>query len=366
MKKVLYLLLFAVLAMSAGTVWGQTNRTLGNIPTGWRVQADTVDFTATATNHEVQIPAGSTVTLTPMYPAKVKSVTLTEAPTTNCRLIRLDTLHHDFVAQDCDTLTGVLAHNVKISIADGSTVTLNNASINANGTWTNGYYGGITCNGDATIILKDGSTNSVKGFYRYYPGINVPKGKTLTIKGTGSLTASSNGWGAGIGAGWGIECGNIIIESGIIIATGGDNGGAGIGSANNSKCGTVEIKGGIVTALGGENAAGIGSGDDNNFASSCGNITISGGTVIANGGSCAAGIGSGKGSTSICSSIEITSGVTSVTATKGQYSSNSIGAGLNGSCGTVTIGGTVYWQNNAYVGDGATYLMQGQIVYPAP
>jgi len=42
-----------------------------------------------------------------------------------------------------------------------------------------------------------------------------------------------------------------------------------------------------------------------------------------------------------CGNINITSGVTQVTATKGP-NANSIGAGPGGSCGTVTIGGTVY------------------------
>ena len=65
--------------------------------------------------------------------------------------------------------------------------------------------------------------------------------------------------------------------------------------------------------------------------------------------------------------ITITAGVTQVTATKGGESApNSIGAGVGGSCGTVTIGGVVYYENNAYVGTGSTYLTQDQIVYPQP
>ena len=42
-------------------------------------------------------------------------------------------------------------------------------------------YSGIDCNGDATIILED--TNTVIGQYNNFSCINVPKGKTLTIKG---------------------------------------------------------------------------------------------------------------------------------------------------------------------------------------
>ena len=42
-----------------------------------------------------------------------------------------------------------------------------------------------------------------------------------------------------------------------------------------------------------------------------------------------------------CGTITITSGVTSVTATKGYGAPYSIGAGREGTCGTVTIGGKV-------------------------
>ena len=76
----------------------------------------------------------------------------------------------------------------------------------------------------------------------------------------------------------------------------------------------------------------------------------------------AAGIGSGYSNAS-CGNITITSGVTSVSATKGGSAPHSIGTGYYGSCGTVTIGGTVYWENNAYVGDGETYLQQSPLVY---
>ena len=223
------------------------------------------------------------------------------------------------------TIKGALAEgvNVKVSIAEGATVTLDGVTIN--GVDNNSYqWAGINCLGDATIILS--GTNTVKGFYRAYPGIHVPVDKTLTIQGSGSLTASSNGYGCGIGGGYEIACGNIVIAGGTITANGGNA--AGIGGGMMGSCGTISITGGTVTATGGKRAAGIGSGDEG----SCGTVTI-------------------------------TDGVTSVTATKGKNAPYSIGAGLNGSCGTVTIGGTKYWENNAAVGDGATYLAQDQIVY---
>ena len=83
---------------------------------------------------------------------------------------------------------------MKISIADGATVTLDGVTINGENS-LDYKWAGITCEGDATIILKDGSTNTVKGFYEDYPGIHVPSEMTLTIKGetagTGSLEAST-------------------------------------------------------------------------------------------------------------------------------------------------------------------------------
>ena len=59
--------------------------------------------------------------------------------------------------------------------------------------------------------------------------------------------------------------------------------------------------------------------------------------------------------------------MTQVTATKGgEDAPNSIGAGDGGSCGTVTIGGTEYWNGSAYQNGGATYLTTSPLVYPTP
>ena len=279
----------------------------------------------------------------------------------------LSALTGDYTANNGETLKGTLAKNVKVSIADGATVTLDGVTINGTNEWGL-FWAGITCLGDATIILKDGTTNIVKGFHSDYPGVFVPgdknnpsNNKTLTIQGTGSLSASSNGRGAGIGGVYnGASCGNIVIANGNITAVGGADA-AGIGGAEWGTCGYITISGGIVDATGGSYAAGIGIGDN----CSCGTITISGGTVEARGGYEGAGIGSGYQSGSICAGITInggtvtatggnygagigsgdsgtcgditiTAGVTSVTAKKGN-SAASIGAGFSGTCGTVTI-----------------------------
>ena len=292
-------------------------------------------------------------------PVSVADVAAPAAPT----VVDLSTLTADYEAKNGVTLTGTLANNVKISIADGATVTLKDVNITNLG--NNCNWAGINCPSDATLVLE--GTNTVCAGrdgdgYNNYPGIWIAPDKTLTIQGDGTLTAYSNATnpcGAGIGGGYATACGNIVIEGGTINATGGDraagigsgrsvscgtitiNGGnvtatggeyaAGIGSAYNGECGNITISGGTVVATGGDYAAGIGGGNNNG---TCGTITISGGTVTAMGGEFASGIGSGMGGD--CGDITITSGVTSVTATKGD-DANSIGAGSGGTCGTVNI-----------------------------
>ena len=242
-------------------------------------------------------------------------------------VVDLSTLEGDKELQNGDVVTGTLSGNKKITIAPGATVTLKNATITSLANADNVDYAGITPLGNATILLV--GTNTVKGGHEDYPGIYVPADHTLTINGTGSLNASSNGNSCGIGGGFYIGCGNIIINGGTVTATGGNNS-AGIGSGF-SACGNITITGGTVTAIGGEDAPGIGSGYD----ATCGNITINGGTVTAIGGKNAPGIGGGT--EAICGNITITDTVTMVTATKGGDESDSIGAGKFSTCGDVTI-----------------------------
>ncbi|MBO4586461.1 MAG: hypothetical protein J5677_01415 [Bacteroidales bacterium] len=268
-----------------------------------------------------------------------------------------------FTSQNGDVLTGTLqegSYYRQIFIADGDTVTL--AGVTINGTNNESYgWAGITCNGDATLILKEGTTNIVRGFQGNYPGIHVLwYNRTLTIMGGGSLNASSNGTGAGIGGSSNQACGNIHIKGGIITATGGE-GAAGIGGGENRACGNITISGGNVTATGsGDNyGAGIGG----SYNGNCGDITITGGIVLATGANFF-GVGIGGGGNASCGDITITSGVSSVTADKGAAATNSIGAGNNGTCGTVTIGGTVYWDGSSYQNGGDDYLTPDLCTYP--
>ena len=176
-------------------------------------------------------------------------------------------------------LTGKLGGNHKISIAAGATVTLNGASINYEGTPLSGSFAGITCLGNATIIVS--GTNYIKGFSLGYPGIFVPASRTLTVTGNGTLFAEGHENGAGIGSGRSDipavkSCGNIIIQGGTIWGTGG-TGAAGIGSGagtdeNPSSCGNITIKSSVtkVYATPGSGAEPIGRGDH----STCGTVTI--------------------------------------------------------------------------------------------
>ena len=248
---------------------------------------------------------------------------------TAANTVDLASKNSDYVAQNGEILTGTLSGNYKISIADGATVTLRNVSIIGNHTNEGAYkHAGIACPGDAVIIL-DG-TNAVKGFNENYPGIHVAQNKTLTIQGTGSLNASSNGYGCGIGAGYGMACGNIIIGGGTIEATGG-NGCAAIGGSQQTySCGDIVINGGNITATGGFSSSGIGAGNDGK----CGNITITGGNITSNGQQYAAGIGSAQSAE--CGNITISGGTINAT---GDYAPG-IGSGhQSAKCGDILISG---------------------------
>jgi len=252
------------------------------------------------------------------------------------------------------TLTGTLANNVRISIASGAIVTLNGVTIEGKN-YVGCKWAGLECLGDATIILADGTTNTVKGFHESQPGISVNGTHTLTIQGNGTLNASSNGKGAGIGGGWNQDCGSIVIDGGVINATGGE-GAAGIGGGFTSTCDNITINGGSITATGGSTsgeysgagAAGIGSGGNLSAGSvyNCGHITINGGYVTATGGYEAAGIGTGTYAT--CRNITIENTVGKLDIRSGGLYIPSIGSGLNGTRGTLTIFDTVYSEDTGF------------------
>ena len=302
---------------------------------------------------------------------EVKVQMTKQQPTT----IDLSKLSEPYIAVNGDVLTGTLSEdvNVKISITDGATVTLQDVTIEG---WDREKYdwAGLTCEGDATIVLKN--VNSVRGFYFIQPGISVPVGKTLTIRGDGTLNVQSNNslhpyedvYGPGIGGRINNDCGNIRIESGTVNAIGHKRS-PGIGSSKEDICGDITITGGTVTATGGDYASGIGAGEG--FSARCGNITITGGTVTATGGQEAAGIGCGLNSH--CGNITISNSA-SVTATKGGRAPYSVGIGYNDvvgkpTCGTITIGDTKYYDGTTKTWTSEELenaLKAATFTYPAP
>lgn len=225
----------------------------------------------TANDLYMKTISGKTLAAGKMYPIRLRL-----PPTVN-----LATLDNHYEANDGETLAGTLSGDYWITIPAGATVTLQNVSINANKSMSSAFPG-IKCQGSATLILV--GNNVVNGRYEDYAGIYPgPAGSTLTIQGSGSLSASSGA------------------------------------------------------------APGIGSSSGNSSFTQCGNIVIAGGTIVASGGGMAPGIGSGAGIDiykSSCGDITIASAVTRVTVSKGANATYSIGPGQGGStCGKVTVGG---------------------------
>lgn len=190
---------------------------------------------------------------------------------------------------------------------------------------------------------------------------NVTSGK-LTIQDedkNGSLEATGNYGGAGIGGGNLKNSGEIEITGGTITATGALDG-AGIGGGGSGGDGTVTISGGNITARGGTSdnpnaicGAGIGGGGGFGNAT----VTITGDAVIeeATGGGACAGIGSGYYN----SKTDITiSGNAEVKNAQGGAQGAGIGGGGYGGTGTVTITDNAK-VDNATGGEGAAGIGSG-------
>ena len=205
-----------------------------------------------------------------------------------------------------------------------------------------------------TIVANDESNNC---YYYSKAGVTIAAGKyyqsspTMTTLGTESsadvykITATS---------GVTIPDGKTVVLSGVNISNG------------QITCGgnTTMILMGTNTVTASASKAAIQIGGSGTT------LTITGsGSLTAQGGWGAAGIGTGLSfkefgtASNECGAITIAAGVTSVTAKKSSDTPgpNSIGKGdaANGgtqTCGTITIGGTVYWDGSDYQNDGNTYL----------
>ena len=237
---------------------------------------------------------------------------------------------------------------LSIEISGGANVTIENLKID-NTTGGKSPISATDNNIGNTLTLV--GTNWVKAQI-FNAGVRVGAGTALTIEGSlsDSLTAIGQDIGAGIGgSGTGVELvgeagGQITIDGGTIIASS-DNGGAGIGGCGGSgpggiggASGTITINGGHVTATGGNGGAGIGGGGGNNTGGAAQMIAISTATIFATGGFGGAGIGGGGGNVlgGVGGIINILSG--NITALGGGESS---GIGGGGSFTTVGAGATL-------------------------
>ncbi len=202
---------------------------------------------------------------------------------------------------------------ISVGEAEGATVTIiTQAGANA---YLGGYRGaaGIRKNGTATkLVLKTADPSN--------PG---------TLTAVGSSDGSCPG--IGIDGDKGTVGGNIVIESGKVIARGHDA--PGIGCKDDGRTiANVAIKGGTVTATGsGGNSAGIGSGKGGTAR----DITITGGTVTATGAGTGAGIGSGGNGTA--KNISIEGGTVTATGGSGSRGGAGIGSGANGSVQNIIV-----------------------------
>ena len=201
------------------------------------------------------------------------------------------------------------------------------------------------------------------------------KGKApLSVSGTGDTTIELDGNNSLTGSGWsaGLErneekdaAGNVVSgkltiqdenKNGSLEATG-NYGGAGIGGGNLKNSGEIEITGGTITATGALDGAGIGGGGSGGGGYGNATVTITGDAVIeeATGGGACAGIGSGYYN----SKTDITiSGNAVVKNAQGGAQGAGIGGGGFGGTGTVTITDNAK-VDNATGGEGAAGIGSG-------
>ena len=211
-------------------------------------------------------------------------------------LVDLSTLTGAYTAQNGDILTGLTAY--RVTIADGATITLADATIRNT----------LACAGSATIQIADGTANVVSQRAANDAGIRIGvTNTTLVINGdTGTLLVETTGGDSPAIGNVGYDGGDIIINGGVITAIG---------------------YGGYSPGIGG--GSGSGPGSDRPWDSTCGDITINGGTIIATGGSQGAAIG-GNGWYGLTGDITIGADITRLVATMGYMYAPTSGCPING------------------------------------
>lgn len=246
-------------------------------------------------------------------------------------------------------------------------------TISAGESGNNVTQGGTTTENDTDTVIKSkdsstASSNTVtidagegKTVDVTLENVNIDTSDTgeaaVSVTGSGNTNIELNGNNTLTGGGWhaGLEhnketdsegnetSGTLTItdmdKNGSLAATG-DFGGAGIGGGNLKDAGKLEITGGTITATGGLDGAGIGGGGSGGDA----DITISGGTITAKGGTdpwqqqgAIGGAGIGSGGANGNSTITIT-GDAVIKEAIGGGGCAGIGGGYAGKC-DVTISG---------------------------
>ena len=194
------------------------------------------------------------------------------------------TQHNLTITGDSSAAANVYLNNLKITSSDAA----------------------VSVSGDVVLIVE-GESELHSG--KNHAGVEKANDNgTLTITGSGKLSAYGGEGGAGIGGASGKPGNNITINGGTITASGkaGDGWGAGIGGGKGQGGSNITIRGGNVKAIPGAEAAGIGGGFKGNGT----DISIEGGTVYAesgggNGGTAAIGGGRAGGNGE---NIQITGG----------------------------------------------------------
>lgn len=203
---------------------------------------------------------------------------------------------------------------------------------------------------DLKITLSDVDIADTKG--KAPLSVSGTGDTTIELDGNNSLTGS--GWSAGLerneekDSDGNVTSGKLTIQdedkNGSLEATG-NYGGAGIGGGNLKNSGEIEITGGTITATGALDGAGIGGGGSGGD----GTVTISGGNITARGGSsdnpnaiCGAGIGGGGGFGN--ATVTITGDAVIEEATGGGGCAG-IGSGYYNSKTDITISGNAVVKN---------------------
>ena len=279
-----------------------------------------------------------------------------DSENTGTLLISKPRIHYSGIGGDEEQNAGNLnVYGGIVDVTGGLSAAAIGGGFKGNGGEVNIYGGTVVARSRSYGAgIGSGSAEDLTGLHS--GNITIHGGEVFAYGGTAA---------AGIGGGWGASCDTVRITGGSVTAIGGEpsdgKGGAGIGTGSNSKnlpnvsAGTVIIEDGVVNATGTENAAGIGGGQYVNG----GTVNIFDGDVTAKGGECGAGIGGGEDRDG--GNVNIVGGT--VRAEGGRYAAG-IGGGEGGNQGNkVTVSAGIVTatggEKGAGIGGGQNYYGGG-------